>query len=168
MISEFEFRTILPEEGPQTAKIECLCFPPNEALPEQAMIEKAEAAPDLFLVAVDKKAGQIAGFLNGLASEEEHLRDEFYTNAALHNPSGKNILLLGLEVRPEYRGQGLAGELMRRYAAKAAAEGREKLILTCVEDKVQMYRKMGFTDCGISESKWGGVHYHEMVYELQK
>ena len=71
LTQEFEFRTILPEEGPQTAEIERLCFPPNEALPEQAMIDKVKTAPDLFLTAVDKETGKIAGFLNGVATEEK-------------------------------------------------------------------------------------------------
>lgn len=38
--------------------------------------------------------------------------DEFFTNAGLHNPDGKNIMLLGLDVLPEYRKQGLGRELM--------------------------------------------------------
>ena len=56
----------------------------------------------------------MAGFLNGLATDDEILKDEFFTDASLHNPEGKNVMLLGLDVLPEYRSQGLARELVRR------------------------------------------------------
>ena len=104
----FEFRNILPEEADQAVSIEKMCFPPNEACSETMMKERVARAPDLFLVAVDKNTGKLAGFLNGLSTNEASLRDEFFTNAGLYNPSGENIMVLGLDVLPEYRRQGLA------------------------------------------------------------
>lgn len=73
----FEFRNIRPEEADQAAQIEQICFPPNEACSEKMMKERVLTAPEFFLVAVDKETGKIAGFLNGLATDEEALRDEF-------------------------------------------------------------------------------------------
>nr|WP_026496759.1 hypothetical protein [Butyrivibrio sp. WCD3002] len=40
--------------------------------------------------------------------------------------------------------------------------GRKRLVLTCLEDKIEMYRKFGFTDLGESASVWGGEAWHEM------
>jgi hypothetical protein len=37
------------------------------------------------------------------------------------------------------------------------------LVLTCLDEKVEMYRKMGFVDLGISGSTWGGEAWHEMT-----
>ena len=71
-------------------------------------------------------------------------------------------MLLGLDVLPEYRGQGLAREIVRIYAAREQAKGRRMLLLTCLESKVEMYRKMGFRDEGIANSEWGGEQWHEM------
>lgn len=159
---KFEFRDILPEEAEQAAEIERICFPPNEACTREMMIRRVEKAPDLFLVAVDRHTGRVAGFLNGLATRESTFRDEFFTDAELHDPDGKNIMLLGLDVLPEYRGQGLARELVRTYAARERAKGRRMLLLTCLESKVEMYRKMGFRDEGIANSEWGGEQWHEM------
>lgn len=79
------------------------------------MRERIAKAPELFLVAVDKENGRLAGFLNGLATDEYVFRDEFFTNADLYNRNGKNIMLLGLDVMPEYRKQGLAKELVFQY-----------------------------------------------------
>lgn len=160
----FDFRNIRPEEALEAAEIERICFPPNEACSEKMMVERAIKAPELFLIAADRKTGRIAGFLNGLATDECSLRDEFFTNAGLYDPEGRNVMLLGLDVRPEYRGQGLARELMRRYLTRESENGRELVVLTCLPEKVQMYQKMGFCDNGISASAWGGEQWHEMYW----
>jgi ribosomal protein S18 acetylase RimI-like enzyme len=80
------------------------------------MKERVKTAPELFLVAIDRSTGKMAGFLNGLATDETIFRDEFFTDASLYNPKGKNIMLLGLDVLPEHRLQGLATELVNQYA----------------------------------------------------
>lgn len=157
---------IRQDEADQTAYIEQVCFPPNEACSAEDMRDKVEAAPELFLVAVDSATGKIAGFLNGLSTNEEHFRDEFLTDAGLYDPKGKNNMLLGLEVLPQYQGQGLASELVRRYIEMERANGRQQLILTCLAEKVAMYEKMGFKDCGMANSTWGGEKWHEMCHAI--
>ena len=74
----FEFRNILPEEARAAARIEQICFPPNEACSEKMITARTLQAPELFLVAVDKKTGKLAGFLNGLSTNEDVFRDEFF------------------------------------------------------------------------------------------
>ena len=71
MNKKFEFRNILSEEVDQAVQIEQICFPPNEACSETMMRERVTKVPELFLVAVDRETGKIAGFLNGLSTEEE-------------------------------------------------------------------------------------------------
>lgn len=91
----FLFRNILPEEAGQAARIEEICFPPNEACSQQMMRERVAKAPELFLVAVDRQTGKIAGFLNGLSTDEDIFRDDFFTDAELYDPAGRNVMLLG-------------------------------------------------------------------------
>ena len=162
LTERFEFRNIRPGEADQAVMIEQICFPPNEACSEKNMKERIERVPELFLVAADKKTGKLAGFLNGIATDETSFRDEFFTDADLHDADGKNIMLLGLDVLPEYRGQGLARELMHQYLRREREKGRRKVILTCLQSKVTMYEKMGFCDDGIADSSWGGEQWHEM------
>lgn len=162
ILEKFEFRNIRQGETGQAVDIEQICFPPNEACSERNMIERIAAAQELFLVAVDKETGKIAGFLNGIATDEQCFKDEFFTDAALHNPEGKNIMLLGLDVLPEYRRQGLGRELMYQYLRREREKCRRRLILTCLKSKVKMYKKMGFMDHGIADSTWGGEEWHEM------
>ncbi len=162
VIQKFEFRNIRPEETDQAVMIEQICFPPDEACSEAHMRERIEKAPELFLVAEEKESGKIAGFLNGLSTNEETFRDEFFTDADLYEPEGKNVMLLGLDVLPEYRGQGLARELVGQYRMRERKNDREVLILTCLQAKVEMYKGMGFCDRGIANSSWGGEQWHEM------
>ena len=161
-MERFDFRSIRQEETNQAVKIEQICFPPNEACSREHMTERISGAPELFLVAVDKNTGLIAGFFNGIATNEEEFRDEFFTDITLHNPEGKNVMLLGLDVLPEYRMQGLARELVRRYVERERLNNRKKAILTCLDSKVEMYKKMGFIDDGIANSTWGGEAWHQM------
>ena len=166
-ISErYEFRNIKQNEAEEAAEIERICFPPNEACSKKHMKDRVAGIADLFLVAIDKENGKMAGFLNGLATDDEILKDEFFTDASLHNPEGKNVMLLGLDVRPEYRRQGLAREIVRQYAEREKKNGRRRLVLTCLESKVEMYQKFGFRDLGMANSTWGGEIWHEMDYQL--
>lgn len=166
LTERFEFRNIHADEVEQAVAIEQICFPPNEACSEKAMKERIAVAPELFLVAVDKETGRVAGFLNGLSTDEHSFRDEFFTDVKLYNPDGKNIMLLGLDVLPMYRGQGLARELVQQYFRRERENNRRLLILTCLQSKVQMYKKMGFCDNGIANSSWGGEMWHEMSCEI--
>ena len=163
----FIFRNIQPEEADQAVLIEQICFPPNEACSEKHMKERIAAAPELFLAAVDKETGKLAGFLNGLSTEESSFRDEFFTDITLYDPDGKNIMLLGLDVLPEYRGQGLAREIVYQYQRREQEKGRKALLLTCLDSKVEMYQKFGFQDEGIANSTWGGEEWHEMSCALE-
>ena len=164
---KYEFRNIRRDEIEQAVKIEAICFPPNEACSAKSMRERVANAPETFMVAVDKETGKVAGFLNVVATDEAVFRDEFFTDSTLHNPEGKNVMLLGLDVLPEYRHQGLAREIMTRYVEREQKRGRECLYLTCLDNKVEMYKKMDYTDNGISGSAWGGEEWHDMSRKIR-
>lgn len=166
MPEQFIFRNIASEEAEAAIAIEQICFPPHEACSPKAMTQRIAAAPELFFVAIDRETGRMAGFLNGLSTMEGSFRDEFFTDVSLYDPKGENVMLLGLDVLPQYRGRGLAREIVKRYAENQAKAGRKCLILTCLEEKVGMYQKMGFSDEGIANSAWGGEEWHEMRYVL--
>lgn len=167
ILERYEFRGIKPEEADQAVRIEQICFPPNEACSENHLKERIAKAAEMFLVAVDKQTGKLAGFLNGLATNEAVFRDEFFTDISLYDPEGKNVMILGLDVLPEYRMQGIARELVSQYLRRESKKGRKMLILTCHQAKVKMYEKMGFVDKGISASSWGGEEWHEMTCVLE-
>ena len=163
---KLEYRSIKKEEADEAVSIEQICFPPNEACSEKSMKERIDKASDMFLVAYDNENGKIAGFLNGIATNEIKFRDEFFTDCNLHDKNGENVMLLGLDVLPEYRMQGIGRELIMEYAGRESARGRKALVLTCLDNKVKMYEHMGFTDNGIADSTWGGEEWHEMIKHI--
>ena len=88
-MERYELRTIRQDEMEQGVAIELACFPPNEACSEKSMRERVQYAPELFLAAVDKETGKIAGTLNGLATNETKFRDAFFDEISLYDPKGE-------------------------------------------------------------------------------
>ena len=168
LLKDYQFRAARFGEVERINEIERICFPPNEACPEEEMYRRVAAMPEQFLVVVDRATGEIVGFLNGLASDEKKFRDEFFVDVTLHDPAAQTEFLMGLDVVPEYRGKGLARELMRLYGIRAQVKGRIRMVLTAHEEKIGMYEKMGFTDLGLSGSVWGGNPWHEMEIRLDR
>lgn len=162
---KYELRQIKPEEADEAA-IEAVCFPPSEACKPDIMRQRATVAPELFLVAIERSTGKMVGFVDALATNEEHLRDEIYTDISLHDPDGRNAMILGVDVLPDYRKQGIAREMVWEFLRRQEAAGRKRAVLTCVPSKVKMYKKFGFRDRGESESVWGGEKWHEMDQTL--
>lgn len=158
----YEFRKICPEDAETAAEIEAVCFPPSEACTLPIMRERIALAGDSFLAAVDRKTGRMIGFINALCTSEQSLRDELFTDTKLHNPEGENVMICSVAVLPDYRGQGIAREMMREFLSRQQVSGKKQAILTCVPEKIKMYEKFGFTDRGESDSAWGGEKWHEM------
>ena len=162
----YNIHPVRPEEAERTAQLEQECFPPDEAESIRALMTRMEAAPQLYLVAVHAETGQIAGYLNGIATDETSFRDEFFTDFSLWRSDGKNIALLGLAVEKSHRGRGVAHQLMNAFIDAQRKAGRQSLMLTCHEEKVPLYEGFGFKDLGLSGSSWGGQEWHEMRLTL--
>jgi len=167
MIPEnFYYRIIKAEEAEYAARMEQICFPPEEAWPKELMIERIIKIPEMTLVVEDTETKKIVGMINGIATNEDKFCDDFIADVSRHNPNGRNLMITGVQVLPEYRHKGLAKELMMRYLRQEKAKGRSKAFLTCLEDKIEMYKKMGFQDYGIVSSSWAGMKWHEMTCVL--
>lgn len=162
----FEFRQIRPAEIQECVEIEEICFSPAEANSWREIVDRVAMAPELFLVAFDRGEGRIAGFLTGIAVEEEAFRDAFFKDATLHKEDGPHVMILGLDVLPEYRHRGLGTRLMKEYIRIEKGRGRKKLFLTCHEDKISFYETMDYRNLGLSGSTWGGGTWYDMVCEI--
>lgn len=162
----FIFRNIDSQESEQLITLERTCFPPEQAIPEKSLRDLTRAAADLSLVAIDPETGKIAGALFGLATNEDKFMDDFFMKPEMHDNNGKNIMLLGLEVFPKYRGQGLARSLMEQYLQIERDRKRHEVFLTCVAGKIGMYERMGFVSHGQSASVLGGEIWYDMSIVL--
>ena len=80
---KYEFRSIRKDEADQATEIEQICFPPAETISRKDIIDRVEKIPELFLVAEDRETGKLAGYLTGLATDEEVFQDKFFTDADL-------------------------------------------------------------------------------------
>ena len=101
----FAFRYIRPEEADQAAKIEEICFPPNEACSVKMMKERVAAAPDFFLVAADRETGRLRLSLAAAQGPEEKV-------CFLHYPP-----LFGTSSTPEIL------EVMKEYGVRRCYYG---------------------------------------------
>ena len=138
--------------------IEAACFPAAEAAKEEDFRRRLSVYPNHFWLL--EQEGQIVSFVNGLVTAEEKLRDETYENAALHNEQGAWQMIFGVNTLPQYRRQGLAGQVIRRCIDDARRQGRRGVVLTCKDRLVHYYETFGFVSEGVSQSTHGGVVWY--------
>lgn len=60
------------------------------------------------------------------------------------NPSGKCAYLMNIYTRPEFRHQGVAGEIVDWLVDQARTRGAEKIYLESTEMAAPLYREKGF------------------------
>lgn len=160
-----KIRTAKADDLDQITEIEQECFPPAEAATRQSFENRLMYYPDHFWVLCD--GAEIIGFVNGMVSSQKDLKDEMYDDAGMHQSDGSWQMIFGVDVRPQYRCRGYAGQLLRYVIEEAGAQGRDGLVLTCKERLVHYYAKFGFQDEGVSESVHGGVCWHQMRMRLK-
>ena len=141
--------------------VEAACFPAAEAATEADFAKRLAVYPNHFWLMEDNN-GSLVSFVNGLVTDEPHLRDEMYADAGLHNENGAWQMIFGVNTLPAYRRQGLAEQVLRQVINDAKAQGRKGCVLTCKEKLLHYYGKLGFVNEGVSQSTHGGVVWYEM------
>ena len=154
-------RTATPADLPAVTAVEAACFPAAEAATEADFAKRLAVYPNHFWLMEDNN-GSLVSFVNGLVTDEPHLRDEMYADAGLHNENGAWQMIFGVNTLPAYRRQGLAEQVLRQVIEDAKAQGRKGCVLTCKEKLLHYYGKLGFVNEGVSQSTHGGVVWYEM------
>ena len=162
---EYTIRRVRLEDYEQVAEIEQLGFPPAEAASCEDLKKRIEVFPESFFVA--EAGGRLIGFVNGACSDEIALPDSAYHDLSQHRPDGICQQIFGLNVREEYRGQGIGSALMRHMIQSAFIRGKQVVILTCKPSKIPMYTAIGYRMVGLSDSTHGGASWYEMRYEFK-
>ena len=126
----------------------------------EEVVKRMGAFPENFVVAV--KDEQIVGFINGGTTDKPVLPDEFYHDITLHRKDGEIQTVFGLNVIPEYRHQGIAGELVEYFKELAKERGKKALILTCKEHMIPFYESHGLKKLGVADSCHGGATWYDM------
>ncbi len=143
------------------AAMEAMCFPPAEAASKTDFEKRLASYAGHFFLLFDED-GRLASFIDGMATDDEHLTDEMYANASMHNPNGAWQMIFGLNTRPDCRRRGYAGIVLKALIDDAKNSGRKGLVLTCKDHLVPYYSRFGFADDGLSDSTHGNVAWHEM------
>ena len=143
------------------AAVEGACFPAAEAATEKDFAARLAVYPNHFWL-LEEDDGTLVSFVNGLVTDEPRLRDEMYADASLHNEHGAWQMVFGVNTLPQYRRQGLAGQVLERVIADARAQGRKGCVLTCKDKLIHYYEKFGFQNEGVSASTHGGVVWYDM------
>ena len=143
------------------AAVEGACFPAAEAATEKDFAARLAVYPNHFWM-LEEDDGTLVSFVNGLVTDEPLLRDEMYADASLHNEHGVWQMVFGVNTLPQYRRQGLAGQVLERVIADARAQGRKGCVLTCKDKLIHYYEKFGFQNEGVSASTHGGVVWYDM------
>ena len=143
------------------AAVEGACFPAAEAATEKDFAARLAVYPNHFWL-LEEDDGTLVSFVNGLVTDEPLLRDEMYADASLHNEHGAWQMVFGVNTLPQYRRQGLAGQVLERVIADARAQGRKGCVLTCKDKLIHYYEKFGFQNEGVSASTHGGVVWYDM------
>lgn len=154
-------RTAVPEDLAAVTAVEAACFPAAEAATEADFAQRLAVYPTHFWL-LEEDDGTLVSFVNGLVTDEAHLRDEMYADASFHNENGAWQMIFGVNTLPEYRRRGLAEQVLRRVISDAKAQGRKGCVLTCKEKLLHYYGKLGFENEGVSQSTHGGVVWYEM------
>ena len=141
--------------------IEAACFPTAEAATEADFAARLAVYPNHFWLMEDDN-GTLVSFVNGLVTDEPHLRDEMYADAGFHDENGAWQMIFGVNTLPEYRRRGMAEQVLRQVITDAKAQGRKGCVLTCKDKLLHYYGKLGFVNEGVSQSTHGGVVWYEM------
>ncbi len=163
---ELQIRTAVLDDLDMLAEIEKICFPEAEAADKDIIKRRIEVYGNHFLVL--EKDHKIIGFINGMITDEETIRDEMFETASLHNEKGQWQSVFGLDVLPEYRRCGYGALLMEALIKSAKEQCRTGCILTCKKELIHYYEKFGYCNMGISASVHGGSLWYDMKLEFTR
>ena len=114
-----KIRTATFEDLDAIAAVEAACFPAAEAATKEEFAGRlAHYADHFWLLFEDEK---LVSFVDGFVTDTPDLTDEMYADASLHDAHGAWQMIFGVNTLPEYRKQGLAGQLLRRAPARTGS-----------------------------------------------
>ena len=155
-----DIRTATMADLEAVAAVERACFPAAEAATAEQFAERLKYYGEHFWLLFLE--GELVSFVDGFVTDEKDLTDEMYERAELHDKNGAWQMIFGVNTVPEHRKKGYAELLLRRAIDDARKQGRKGLVLTCKQELVHYYAKLGFVDEGVSASVHGNVVWYQM------
>ena len=145
-------------------KIESTAYSGDEAATREKIKTRIEIYPQGFLVL--EYSGSVVGLINSGATDHVHLSDEDFKELIGHDPDGKKMVIMSVAVLPGYQHMGFGGQLLSAFIQSARAMGKTGIFIICQTALVEWYKKYGFIYLGPSDSRHGGLSWHEMYCSL--
>ncbi len=160
-----KIRNVKMEDLAELVAIENLCFTKEEAGTKEAFEKRIGLISDSFFIAETDDV--IVGLINGPVIETAFITDDLFTSIRENPSSGGHQSILGLAVSPKYRKRGVASALLAHLEKVAGMNKRGTITLTCKEELIRFYENHGYINCGVSNSKHGGVIWYNMCKPLR-
>jgi ribosomal protein S18 acetylase RimI-like enzyme len=154
-------RNVQSTDLEQLLLIENEGFSKEEAATKEAFVERIQLIPDTFIVV--EKEGEILGYINGPIINQPYITDDLFEKINENPARGGYQSILGLAVSKTARNQGIAKILIEKMVELVEEKERKGITLTCKQNLVSFYEKLGFVNHGMSESQHGGVRWYNMV-----
>jgi ribosomal protein S18 acetylase RimI-like enzyme len=156
-----KIRNVKLSDLPSIVAIENCCFTKEEAATKEAFEKRIRFTPDSFFVAeVD---GAVVGLVNGPVISKAYITDDLFSDSKENPASHGHQSILGLAVSQQFQKRGVATALLAHMEREAVAKKRETMTLTCKENLLPFYEKLGYINKGISQSQHGGVAWYNMI-----
>lgn len=149
----------------EIARLEQLCFPKEEAATAEDLKKRLQTYPNHFWLL--ERDGKLVSMVDGLVSSKSVWDDSLYSHPEMHEEDGEYQMLFGVETDPAFRRKGYASILMKEVIKDCINDSRKGILLTCLDEYVPFYEKLGFTDCGAAQSSHGGKSWHQMELNLE-
>ena len=153
-------REVRMDDLDRLAIIEAASYPSAEAAGRESIRKRMESFPECFWIL--EEDGIIKSFINGMATDEADLTDIMYDDAKLHKKDGERQMIFSVVTDEEYRGCGLASEVMNKVIEDSRKRGRKGIVLTCKDRLRKFYESFGYADEGISQSNHGDTLWYKM------
>ncbi|MGE7879831.1 GNAT family N-acetyltransferase [Peribacillus muralis] len=154
-------RNVQATDLEQLLSIENEGFSMEEAATKEVFVDRIKLISDTFIVA--EKEGEILGYINGPIIDLPYITDDLFEEIKENPKTGGYQSILGLAVSKKARNLGIAKTLMEKMESLAEENDRKGITLTCKQELVLFYEKLGFDCHGMSESKHGGASWFNLV-----
>lgn len=161
-----EIRNATEKDLEGLSALEQACFPAEEAASKEVLKDRLASYANHFWLL--ERDGELVSMVNGMTTDEHDLDDSMYTDTAQHDESGKWQMLFGVETLPKYRRKGYASILLKEVIKDCIDDSRKGIVLTCKEEYIPFYEKLGFVNKGRSASSHGGKVWYLMEMNLEK
>lgn len=164
MSREVLFRRVKRSDLDSCSTLEQLCYPDREAAAKEHIERRIETYPDGFFVA--EADGKLVGMINCGATHLDDITDELYEQLRGHVRNGRHSVIFSLAVHPDYRGKGIAHELINLVIEASRRKKKESVHLLCKKPQIDFYQHLGFGAAKLSSNRFNNHNWYELSFPL--